>query len=239
MKYQELVVNGCSYMDAYAQGQGHQDLAERLGIPTASSLAISGSANGRILRTTLKHSYLSQTPNFYMLGMTFLSRDELPILISDNEFEGAWTNPQNQMFNTQWMSTWTERESQKYVDLKLRWEMCSILDRMEDLQYRMLAIIGDLQKRGHGILMFNQADNLFLPFADNSRLKFLGDCANIIDGYRWRSICWQHDQGVPSMDYSSNIVPKPPDEIKHRKPGHHVTLNQYLADYINQNHLLQ
>jgi hypothetical protein len=58
-----VVVNGCSYHESYARGQGHLDLAQRLGfidehnIPQASSLAIGGSANSRILRTTLKHSY--------------------------------------------------------------------------------------------------------------------------------------------------------------------------------------
>ena len=54
-----LVVNGCSYMASYAVGQGHVDLAQKLGLEHPASLAIGGSANSRILRTTLKHSYIS------------------------------------------------------------------------------------------------------------------------------------------------------------------------------------
>ena len=239
MKYQELVVNGCSYMYAYAGGQGHLDLAERLGIPTASSLAVSGSANGRILRTTIKHSHYTTRPTFYVLGMTFLSRDELPILQPTNEFEGAWTNPQNQDQESLWVTPWNQRDTERYVELKLKWEWSSILDRMEDLQYRMLSTIGDLQHRGHGCVVYNQADDVFRDFYDHPRLQSLRSCANIVDGYRWRAIAWQHSQGVPSMNYGSDNIHSVPENMKHRTPGWHAKLNQYLVDHINLNQLLQ
>ena len=51
----QVVVNGCSYMETYALGNGHIDLAQRikinkkLGTPIAASLAIGGSTNSRIL----------------------------------------------------------------------------------------------------------------------------------------------------------------------------------------------
>ena len=76
-----LVVNGCSYQESYARGQGHMDLAQRLGfvdehnIPQASTLAIGGSANSRILRTTLKHSYQATQPMFYVLGICVKTRN--------------------------------------------------------------------------------------------------------------------------------------------------------------------
>jgi nitrogen fixation protein NifX len=37
-------------MQAYADGDGHSDLAERLGIATAESLAIGGSAAARLIK---------------------------------------------------------------------------------------------------------------------------------------------------------------------------------------------
>ena len=122
---QQLVVNGCSYMETYASGQGHKDLAQQLGIPMAASLAINGSANSRILRTTLKHSYQTTVPTFYLLGMTFLSRLEWPILYQDptREFEGVWTNPQNQQFRSQWQPHWTEHDTEQWVELKLKSEI--------------------------------------------------------------------------------------------------------------------
>ena len=144
---QQLVANGCSYMDMYAQGGGHADLAQQLGIADCSCLAIGGSANSRIIRSTLKHSYQTTVPTFYLLGMTFLSRLELPILYQDpaREFEGSWTNPQNQQFRSQWMPNWTDRDTKQWVGLKLKSEFQSIVDRLEDLMYRMLSVINDLK----------------------------------------------------------------------------------------------
>ena len=52
----DLVTNGCSYMATYTEGHGHHDLAKRLGL-SPGDIGITGSANSRIIRTTLKHSY--------------------------------------------------------------------------------------------------------------------------------------------------------------------------------------
>lgn len=238
MSYQELVVNGCSYMEAYTAGQGQADLAERLGIPAATSLAIGGSANTRIIRTTLKHSYQANHPTFYVLGMTFLSRLEIPILERQSEFEGRWTNPQNQQFSKDWQHGWTQTETDQFVDIKLKSEVFSILDRTEDLMYKILSMIGDLRSRGHGVLVYQQADNLYDPFIDNPRLDLFKTTKNIVGGYAWKAIGWQHDQGVQSMDYGSSPLYEVPENMKHRKPGHHKVLNNYLADYVNSNQLL-
>jgi hypothetical protein len=85
--YQQLVVNGCSYSELYSTGGGHLDLAARLGIGSAATLALGGSANSRIIRTTLKHSYQTSVPTFYVIGATFLSRNEIPILTDSTTFE--------------------------------------------------------------------------------------------------------------------------------------------------------
>lgn len=239
MTYQALVVNGCSYMYAYADGQGHHDLAKRLNIPAASSLAVSGCSNGRILRSTLKHSYSTTQPTFYVLGMTFMSRDELPVLRTADHFEGAWTNPQNQDHKTLWQPQWTQSDTEAYRELKLKWEWNSHVDRGEDLQYRMLSVINDLQSRGHAVMMFNQADDLLEPFFNDPRLGFFCSVTNIIHGYRWQAIPYQHEKAVPCMDYGELAVADVPERIKHRRPGSHEILNQFLADYTVQHKLLR
>jgi len=237
-----LVVNGCSYMESYAQGRGHVDLAQRLGfigkfnIPQASTLAIGGSANSRILRTTLKHSYQATQPMFYVLGMTFLSRLEIPICEPESEFEGRWVNPQNQEFKSRWQIGWTQKDSNKFVEIKLKTEVMSTLDRTEDLMYRMLTTITDLQNRGHRVLMFQQADNLSLEHLDNPRLK-LFQRPEIIDGFKWRAITWQYEQGVQPKDYGSRASYVPP-EMTHPEIGHHELINEYLTNYIQEHKIL-
>lgn len=239
---QQLVVNGCSYMDMYVSGNGHVDLARKLGIvgkfnlPMASTLAISGSANSRILRTTLKHSYQATVPTLYVLGITFLSRLELPICHPIDEFEGRWCNPQNQEFEYRWQHGWNKKESKQFVDTKIKTEVYSILDRTEDLMYRMLSTIADLKSRGHRVIMFQQADNLYQNFLSDPRLQ-LFRCAEIVQGFEWRAVAWQHEQGVESTVYPDEQQYVPPD-MTHPAAGHHQLLNDYLTTYIQEHKIL-
>jgi hypothetical protein len=231
--YQQLIVNGCSYSELYSVGGGHRDLAERLGIKSAASLALGGSANSRIIRTTLKHSYQTTTPTFYVIGATFLSRNEIPILMDSNMFEGRWTNPQNQQFKKQWIPEWSQNDTDNYVNTKLKTEVYSIIDRLEDLQYRWLSFISDLRSRGHGCIVYQQGDDLHLPFMDDKRVQLFGRRPEIVGGYRWRAITWQYEQGVPAA-YQSDV----PDEMKHPAAGQHDLINNYLENYIRQHRLI-
>jgi hypothetical protein len=237
-----LVVNGCSYTHSYAGGNGHIDLARRLGIvghhniPLAVSLAVGGSANSRIIRTTLKHSYTTQAPTLYVLGLTFISRLELPICNVVDEFEGAWCNPQNQEFSSRWQNHWTGRDSEQFIKTKLKSEMYSILDRTEDLMYRVISAIADIQSRGHRVLIFQQADNLYQEHLSNPRLK-LFQRPEIIEGFAWRAVSWQHAQGVAPTIYSAGSQYVPPD-VTHPEPGHHQQINEYLTNYIQEHKIL-
>jgi hypothetical protein len=225
-------------MEAYARGDGHIDLANRLGIPNSQSLAIGGSANTRIMRTVLKHSYFATEPTFYVLGMTFLSRLEVPILKELSDFEGRWSNPQNQEFKNQWEHNWSDQDSELFVEIKLKTEVYSILDRLEDLQYRMLSLVHDLRSRGHGVLLYQQADNLYQDFLTHPRMKPLSECREIVGGYRWRAVPWQLENGVPPMDYGNNPRHHVPADMHHPASGHHDTLNEYLTTYITENKLI-
>jgi len=223
-------------MESYAQGLGHVDLAAKLGIEKSQTLAIGGSANSRILRTSLKHSYQAPEPTFYVLGMTFLSRLEIPILDDLDQFEGRWTNPQNQQFVSRWQPPWTQRDTDLFVELKLKNEVHSILDRLEDLMYRVLAVIHDLKSRGHGALVYQQADNIYQDLLGNDRLSLFGKTTEIVQGYAWRAVAWQHNQGVPG-NYNGVKIQVPPDMV-HPKIGHHQLLNEFLVNYIWQHQLI-
>ena len=237
-----VVVNGCSYTQSYSDGNGHIDLARRLGIvghhniPQAVSLAIGGSANSRILRTTLKHSYITQVPTLYVLGLTFVSRLELPICNPDNEFEGAWCNPQNQEFQSRWQHQWTAKDSEQFVETKVKSEVYSILDRTEDLMYRVISTITDIQRRGHRVLVFQQADNLYQEHLSNPRLS-LFQRPEIVEGFAWRSVAWQYAQGVAPKTYPAGSQYVPPD-MTHPKLGEHQMVNEYLTNYIQEHKIL-
>jgi hypothetical protein len=237
--YRQLIVNGDSYMAAYADGNGHVDLAKKLGIKYSQSLAAGGSTNSRLIRTTLKHSYSSTEPTLYVLGIGFISRWEVPILDvpDDNTFEGRWTNPQNQDYVDRWQYKWTKNETQQLMELKLQSDMYSILDRLEDLMYGLLAMVTNLHSRGHRILMYQQADNIYQQFLDHPRLSLLKNNPIFLDGLKWQAVPWQLTNGVPPMVYGSAVY-HVPDNFKHPESGCHQLLNNFLVDYINRHQII-
>lgn len=244
MKTKTLVVNGCSYSQAYAGGQGHQDLAKLLGIESYTSLAIGGSANSRILRTTLKHSYRAKEPVLYLLGMTFVSRLELPILTDPDEdasFEGRWINPQNTEFSYKWAHNWTRENTLEFVEIKLASEVYSLLDRTEDLMYRILATIADLQSRGHQALVYQQADDSYQQYVDSPKLALFKNNPNIIGDFFWRAIEYQHLNNVPKAPIPPVTYIGPttvPDHMRHPLIGKHQVINKFLYEYIKSNGLV-
>jgi hypothetical protein len=225
-------------MHKYAAGLGHVDLKTQLGIDSAQNIAVSGSANSRILRTTLKHSYATTVPTFYVLGMTFVSRLELPICEEETSFEGRWINPQNQEYKSRWQLHWTDQDSAQFVETKLKSEVYSIVDRTEDLMYRMLSTVNDLKSRGHQALLYQQADNLYHEHLHDPKLALLNSCPEIVHGFEWRATAYQHEQGVPGSKYPPGSPYVPPD-MTHPEQGHHHVLNTYLTNYINEHKILQ
>lgn len=228
-----LAVNGCSYMVNYAVGNGHKDLAQQLDIHTCEDLSMPGCCNNRILRTTLKHSYQSE-PTLYVLGMTFISRFELPINHDQHNYpaEGRWVNPQSQRFHNHWDHFWNEKLNDRYIELTRMTEVHSLLDRVEDLMYRILSTVSDLKARGHQVVVFQQVDRDYLPLYNTGRLDPFDSANNIIDGFRWLAAPYQQEQGVPVIDTAIPI------ELRKPKPGHHQVLNKFLVEYIREHRII-
>lgn len=235
-----LVVNGDSYMELYAQGDGHIDLAQRLNITTSTSLAIGGSADSRLIRTCLKDSYQTAEPTLYVIGVGFLSRWEVPVLKNEFEdsFEGRWTNPQNQNYVNRWEHNWNEKLTKQLIDLKLITDFYSVPDRLEDLMYRLIAMISDLHRRGHRVLIFQQADSNYQRYLDRPVFHLFNNNPIFIEGLKWLAVPWQLAQGVKTCNYGETPMYKVPDELKHPAAGEHHLLNEFLTNYIHQYKIL-
>ena len=231
---EQLVVNGCSYMESYTAGRGHKDLAEQLGLAHLHSLALGGSANSRIIRTTLKHSYQTSHATLYILGLTFLSRWELPVSNSSNEFEGKWINPQAQH---NYQTQWNIKDTEIFKDLNFKAATFGISDMLEDLMFRLMCMVADLRSRGHQVLIYNQIDSLIFEFLDQDRFKPLGQDPAFVQGLKWCAIAWQREQGAPPS--TTYHVTPPPDHCRHIAPGHHHPLNTFLIDYIEQHNIIK
>jgi hypothetical protein len=223
-------------MEVYSTyGGGHEDLAKKLGLSRSHTLAIGGSANSRIIRTTLKHSYQTSHATLYILGLTFLSRWELPVSTAMNEFEGAWINPQLQT-QSNYQSHWTSKDTETFKDLNFKAATFGMTDMLEDLMIRLVCMVADLRSRGHQILIYNQIDDAIFEFLDQDRFKMLNQNLAFIQGLKWCAVHWQRDQGVPVSDAYDN---PPPIKFRHLVPGHHNPLNIFLTDYIKQHNILK
>lgn len=232
-----LVVNGDSYMHTYTLGNGHADLAQRLSMREYTTLSKNGCCNSRILRTTIKHSYETDVPCFYLVGLTFINRKELAVLNHRDDFEGRWvTLREGTKIKQGWCWPWTEKDSQTYITLVTKQSMLSLLDESQDLMYECLVMAGDLQKRGHKILFFQQADVHFHDILGDPSLRFFDNADIFVDGLRWLAIPWQIAQGARTLpgDLDNGV----PENMRHIVPGDHIYINTYLQNYIHRLNIL-
>lgn len=232
---QRLVVNGCSYMHYYAQGNGHSDLARQLDIPHSESLAMNGSCNSRIIRTTLRDCYNTSEPTLYVIGLTFFHRYELSIRKEIPEPDGKWvsfTNFGSSMFHD-YEEHITNQDLLRYYELYNKFTYLSEI--AFDLQWRLLSLIDTLHYHNHRIVIFNTAENgIKYWFVDNPRFDLLRQRQEIVHGLEWRSIPWQLEQGARWPEADKEY----PWDCRHVIPGDHQWLNEFLIDYINTNGII-
>ena len=228
-----LVVNGCSYVKCYDMGNGHIDLAEQLNMPLAYSLALPGSCNNRIIRTTLKDSYITNQPTLYIIGLSFLNRSELPVG-QEKGIEGKWISFQNQIDPNSIADFWSDQDSQQAVEHNLKIESHAIKDKLEDLMFKLLAMISCLTSRNHQIIIFRQTPDYYTNYLSENRFRFLKNYVNIVDGLAWGGLEFQAKQNIKYAADDKHLSKL----IRHPLPGEHEPLNTFLVEYIHLHNLL-
>ena len=233
MKAQKLVSIGCGYMVGYGHGKGHTDLAEKLNIKTAYDFSISDASNDRLIRVIQQHSLTEPTPTFYVFGITFLGRWDLPLNKDLHSNCGRWVSFQNSNSIKDLTNfSISQDEFNNLLVLKTKIEQFSIEDRLLDLALKLRSLVDSLTIRGHDCVIFNTAEDLILPFL--STVKSILDVSQIVKNLEWLSVPYQFDCGVNASIYDKNN--DVPAHHKHPNPGEHSVLNSYLVDYINKHY---
>jgi hypothetical protein len=221
-------------MHCYSLGDGHNDLATKLNIDQAVSLALPGTGNSRIIRTTLKDSYLTSEKTLYIVGLTFLKRTELPINAIPVPFEGRWlpiSNYVNPSYN--YIDNWNAKDTENFIKLKIKSELLYVKDALESLQYQVLSMITDLHHRGHQVVVFKNPRDNYNDLLDTESFKYLQNCVNIVDGLRWEAIPWQITQNIKFDPRDYDLDPG----IRHPAAGECGPLNNFLVEYIKKHAL--
>lgn len=229
-----LVISGCSYMEQYAEGHGHVDLASSLGLQDYHSFAQSGSCNDRILRSVLRDCLSSSCPSLYVVGLTFLHRYELPIRYKSTD-DGLWVSCTGKTLasrNSEWRQNIELTEYNTYS--ALRAHMFYLNESLEKLMYWLLATINTVKSRGSRIVVFNTAESGVDDFLDQDRFRPL-NIPEIVGAYRWRSIKYQFDQGAQWNQHDSGLDLY----TRHVASGQHRWLNDFLTNYIQEHKILQ
>lgn len=238
---QQLVVNGCSYNGVWASGQGPRQLACELDLPQMQSIALGGSNNTRILRTTIKHSYQTTVPSLYLVGLTFMNRWELPIVDTKytNDLEGIWINPQKQYHADRKLTwDWTANDTETFQNLMFKASVFASADYLEDLMFRCVAVASDLEKRGHRVVFWNNCDESIPALVqDSNRFDLLKNNSLFVNALTWVAIPWQHAQGAVPSQYDSGTI-LPPRHLQHIMPEDYQHLNGYLTQWIKDNKIL-
>lgn len=224
-----LVLCGCSYMANYANGSGHIDFAKQLNIPYATSLADFGISNNNILRRVLKDSYASTIPTFYLIGLSFFDRTELPVLTGNNDETWLSFPSQTRNFSASdsLVNTITAADVYQFDNLRDRIWAQNGKWQFDDFILRLTSFINDLEYRGHAVLVFSTAD--YINGLVTHTVKQLLVRPEIVDALTWQAVQWQHKQGANAF-----YEPGVPAELRHIKPGQHQYLNKFLLTYMKQ-----
>jgi hypothetical protein len=221
-------------MQNYHDGGGTRDLADTLEIQSYQGFAKSGSCNDRIIRTVLRDCFATMEPTFYIVGLTFLHRYEIPIRNTPAD-DGLWESCPGKSLDSRsihWRSEISLDDYNFYS--KLRTHMFYLNESLEKTMYQTLSMIHTVKNLGHKILVFNTAEFGVDDFLSQSRFQLLNN-KHIVESYRWRSIQYQLDCGAKFLDNDSNLE----KYIRHVAPGEHRWLNEFLTKYIQENKILQ
>jgi hypothetical protein len=232
-------------MAYYDKGGGTQDLAARLKIPTAENLSCNSVCNSRIIRTTLRDSYQTLTPTLYIIGISFLTRHEIPIVSGRDDKDGKWMTVNSKIAENVKYSVprkikeldqhFTDHDIANYCALYDKFTVLGIEDLALNLQYQLLSLRDSLCYRGHRCLMFNTAEFALDWVIDKQEFDLLRSDKRFIEGFRWKSIPWQFEQGADFYP-GDEIYPA---ESRHVALGQHQWLNEFLIDYINKHSILE
>lgn len=232
---QRLCINGCSYMNYYHQGGGSSDLAARLQLTEYKSLAKNSVCNSRILRTTLRDMYSTDVPTLYILGTTFINRYELTLLEQATD-DGNWVSCNGSQI------TLIPRDYTPGVTLtdinnfaKAHVNLMNGKDLLEDLMYRLRSTIDAAKNKSHRILIFNTAEHAVDYYLHEPQFDLFRQCKEIINGFKWRSIPWQFEQGATYPPEDEQY----PADCRHVSLGDHSWLNEFLTNYIQEHKILK
>ena len=209
-----VLINGCSFMHNWHYARQFSELLQA----GAVNLAIQGSSNRRIIRTTVDYIE-SNTVDIAIIGLTFYDRQESPFKINLSD---PWVS-----YNSQGMqavfsdpsdfSSFAEHQAiGRYIQDRYRYDINQHYIDILILDLRMLA--GYLRERGIKFCIFNTCDR-HLPILDLGPgfipFDFIGNVFLEQNGAQ----CYEPDRDLPQ-------------NARHHYGEDVKILTQYLCEHV-------
>jgi hypothetical protein len=231
----KLLLNGCSFSANY---YSVHNLARHLGYTSVTSLAIGGSSNRRIIRSTIE--YVEQNPDvgFVLLGLTFARRREGSFLsltdtdnwvqYSANGMQGLFV-PQDAVLKTdktdieQFIhSTYTND-----VDIK----------HMDQLLCDLLMLSGYLDSRGIKHVFFNFCERRYGEYFDTIGARYrpmIEANKHIVPLDKFNANMFFHELGAKFGEPEARWEPF----ARHYNGDEYHHLNSFLLNHLQTNNLV-
>jgi hypothetical protein len=232
----KLLLNGCSFSANYGVAA---KLGSDLGYDEFVNLAIGGSSNRRIIRTTVE--YLEHnTVDFVLLGLTFWERQEGAFLKTqphkDNwmsynpmGLQGLFAPP-----DTEFVFDNTRSSIEKYILERYRYDLN--LMYLDQLMCDLVMFTAYLEQRNIKYLIFNTCEleytNYFTNF-NSTYQKAIDQNKRIVPLDKFVSNVYLYEKDAR---YAPNEAQWSPNAI-HYNSEEYRHINDYLLNYIRENRL--
>lgn len=234
----KLLLNGCSYAHRWAHEwytTGNiSALAQRLGYDETVSLAVSGSSNARIFRTTLEYLTLNPDVDFVVIALTFYNRFEAP-WASPRPIEGRWVSySHNGVTNRESDEhlVYERPEIKRYIDDRYRYDLG--VEYIDALLADLIFFTGWLDAQGYKYCIINPCERLYADdkgMFDTAKMRWIRENPKIVDIENFIANKWMHEQGAVCPEDETNLDPM----YRHYGNDGFTMLNEFMYNYITKN----
>jgi hypothetical protein len=233
-----LLLNGCSFSANYYLAN---HLARQLGLDDCVSLAIGGSSNRRIIRSTLEHLESNDDIGFVLLGLSFIRRAEGSFLLTQLDkdnwvqygpsgIQGYYVPP-----GSQYKNDYTNDEYEQYVQSVYKFDVD--IKYIDQLLCDLTMLSGYLNSKNIPHLFFNFCELRYPEYFNNTRSVY----KQMIQSNKRIVPLDQFVGNLFLRDHNAKYNPveeRWKDYARHYDGDEYIHMNNYFMQYMRTNNLV-
>jgi len=232
----KLLVNGCSFSANYYLAN---NLARQIGLDSAESIAIGGSSNRRIIRTTLEYLEQHDDIGFVLLGLSFMRRREGTFLATekdkDNWVQYSANGIQGHFIPADAVYKNSQTDVEQYIQDIYTYDVD--IKHIDQLLCDLTMLSGYLSNRGINHLFYNFCERRYTEYFTNvssQYQKIVERNPHIVPLDRFIANLFLHDLGAKYSEPEERWEPF----ARHYGGDEYVHLNDYFLNHMRTHNLI-